>query len=592
MGINAGAAVAVVTGILVLGRPATGALRLARLRSGPARRSCSSTAIASFGREAPRRSSWPSRARPSRPCLHVDHVGDRARRHRRAQGAARLAGRGAGRAVLARRLAGRGRTSLVGLVAALFLARPLNLPGARRRPRRVARASTCVAPHRHVRRRGGAVRGGDRGVRAHRVPRAHGAAPRAPDHRARLPVDPRLQPRARAAGAAALRHRGAARVVRRASCRWASCSASSGRRSSSPSCACGAGWSCEVASDRTPRPARAGPSPSPAALASRRRMPLFVVSMMLGSYVLGPGEVLRSVLGTVRGAVRRLHRARAAAAARGHRVLAGSRSGSAGTLFQTMLRNPLASPDIIGHLGGREHRAVAGVSCSSASARPRAVGRWPPSAGALADRGAVYLLAWRGGIAGYRFILIGIGRGRDAGPRDRLPRLPRRDLRRPGGDAWLVGSSAGSAGGDETLVLALVLRRRRPGPAALCAPLGVLRARRRRRRGLGRASAADAALQLGVAPSCSSPSRRPRPGRSRSSRSWPDRSPARCSARPAPVAGRGPGRRDPRARRRPRRRSTPAAATRVRASITGVLGRPVPRSSCSSEPATVPRPYR
>ncbi|MEV5001710.1 FecCD family ABC transporter permease [Nocardioides sp. LML1-1-1.1] len=80
--------------------------------------------------------------------------------------------------------------------------------------------------------------------------------------------------------------------------------------------------------------------------------------------------------------------------------------GAAGTIFQQLLRNPLASPDFVGISAGASVFAVAGIAV------PALAGLSIPVlalAGALLFAAAMYLLAWRDGITGYRFILIGIG---------------------------------------------------------------------------------------------------------------------------------------------------------------------------------------
>ena len=78
-----------------------------------------------------------------------------------------------------------------------------------------------------------------------------------------------------------------------------------------------------------------------------------------------------------------------------------------GALFQQLLANPLASPDFVGVSSGASLVAVGRDRPVRASAAPAS--RWRRSAGALVSAVLVYVLAWRDGITGYRFILIGIG---------------------------------------------------------------------------------------------------------------------------------------------------------------------------------------
>ena len=132
---------------------------------------------------------------------------------------------------------------------------------------------------------------------------------------------------------------------------------------------------------------------------------VFAVTLMVGKSFYGPAEVLRVILGeTVPGAsftVGELRLPRATMA-----VLAGFAFGIAGVTFQTMLRNPLASPDIIGISSGASVAAVFGIivlALDETAVSFLALG------GALVTAAAIYLLSHRGGFAGTRLILIGIG---------------------------------------------------------------------------------------------------------------------------------------------------------------------------------------
>ncbi|POH70848.1 ABC transporter permease [Cryobacterium zongtaii] len=131
----------------------------------------------------------------------------------------------------------------------------------------------------------------------------------------------------------------------------------------------------------------------------------YLVSLMVGQTIYSPAEVLAVMLGQdVPGAgftVGRLRLPRATLA-----VLAGLCFGLAGVTFQTMLRNPLASPDIIGISSGASAAAafaiiVLGLGSTAVSVVAIVCG--------LAVALAVYALAYKGGVAGTRLILIGIG---------------------------------------------------------------------------------------------------------------------------------------------------------------------------------------
>ena len=129
------------------------------------------------------------------------------------------------------------------------------------------------------------------------------------------------------------------------------------------------------------------------------------VSLMVGNTFYTPSEVIRVILGhDVPGAsftVGELRLPRVSLA-----IVAGLSFGLGGVTFQTMLRNPLASPDIIGISSGASAAAafaivVLGLSGAQVSVFAIVAG--------LAVAFLVYLLSYRRGVAGTRLILIGIG---------------------------------------------------------------------------------------------------------------------------------------------------------------------------------------
>lgn len=133
---------------------------------------------------------------------------------------------------------------------------------------------------------------------------------------------------------------------------------------------------------------------------------LFILTLMVGSYYVSPVDVIASVLQlrddpTNDFVVRELRLPTASTA-----LGVGVALGLAGLVFQKLLGNPLASPDFVGISSGASLFAVASIVLFSASS---AVISGSALAGALLAALLVYLLAWRDGITGYRFILIGIG---------------------------------------------------------------------------------------------------------------------------------------------------------------------------------------
>jgi len=86
-------------------------------------------------------------------------------------------------------------------------------------------------------------------------------------------------------------------------------------------------------------------------------------------------------------------------------VLAGFCLASSGALFQTLLNNPLVSPDVIGINTGAALCAVFVLAIGAdVGLLP-----WAAFAGAVVTAGTIYLLAWKKGITGNRLVLVGIG---------------------------------------------------------------------------------------------------------------------------------------------------------------------------------------
>jgi iron complex transport system permease protein len=87
-------------------------------------------------------------------------------------------------------------------------------------------------------------------------------------------------------------------------------------------------------------------------------------------------------------------------------LLVGAALGVGGALFQSLSRNPLGSPDIVGFDTGAATGALVVLLLLHGGAGSVALGA---VAGGLATALAVYLLAMRRGVQGYRLILVGIG---------------------------------------------------------------------------------------------------------------------------------------------------------------------------------------
>lgn len=176
---------------------------------------------------------------------------------------------------------------------------------------------------------------------------------------------------------------------------------------------------------------------------------VFLASLMIGRTFYPPGDVLRVVFGQdVQGAsftVGRLRLPRAVLA-----VLAGLCFGIGGVTFQTMLRNPLASPDIIGISTGASAAAAFGIVFLSLSGAQVSIFAIVAGLGVAL---LIYLLSFRKGVLGTRLILIGIGVSAmlESVTSYVLSKAPRWELQEA--MRWLTGSLNGSSWQDVLPVL-------------------------------------------------------------------------------------------------------------------------------------------
>ncbi|KAA0012956.1 iron ABC transporter permease [Billgrantia pellis] len=129
------------------------------------------------------------------------------------------------------------------------------------------------------------------------------------------------------------------------------------------------------------------------------------LTLMRGQSFTPPMTVLRALGGAdvpgVGFTVRELRLPRAVVS-----ILAGICFGLGGVAFQTMLRNPLASPDIIGISTGASAAAVFAIVVLSMSGPAVSI------VAVVAGLGVallIYALSWRRGVTGARLILVGIG---------------------------------------------------------------------------------------------------------------------------------------------------------------------------------------
>ena len=160
----------------------------------------------------------------------------------------------------------------------------------------------------------------------------------------------------------------------------------------------------------------------------------------------------------------------------------GATFGMSGAIFQSLVRNPLGSPDIIGFNAGAALGAVTAIVWFDGS--PTQVSAGAVAGGILAAL-AVYLLAWKRGVQAYRLVLVGIGAGFavNAFIDYLITRAEINDVQRA--TIWLTGSLNGRSW-DEVRIVAVAL--------AVLGPLAIIMQRRLDRLDLGD----DTAAALGI----------------------------------------------------------------------------------------------
>ncbi|ATL67596.1 FecCD family ABC transporter permease [Nocardia terpenica] len=179
---------------------------------------------------------------------------------------------------------------------------------------------------------------------------------------------------------------------------------------------------------------------------------LFAVDIAIGEYTIPVGRVLEVLAGGGSRAQRfivvdsRLPRAVTA-------VVAGGALGIAGAVTQSILRNPLASPDVLGITSGASLAAVAVLAGTGGATTGVAAALGVPLAalaGGLGTAVLIHLLAWgrtgagTAGVSGLRLVLLGIGVNAMlvAGINWLLTRASLADATRA--QQWLTGSLGGA----------------------------------------------------------------------------------------------------------------------------------------------------
>ncbi len=190
-----------------------------------------------------------------------------------------------------------------------------------------------------------------------------------------------------------------------------------------------------------------------------------LLSLTTGEYELSFGEVLSTLLGQgASGAEFIVHTLRLPRLLTA--LLVGAALGASGAVLQRLSGNPLGSPDVIGFTYGSATGALVVIVLLDGS-------MLQISGGALVGGACcavlIYLLAYSGGVQGYRFILVGIGISAMALAANSYLITKASLTDALAAQAWLVGSVNGR-GWDQVLAVGLAV--------AVLLPLGMYYSRR------------------------------------------------------------------------------------------------------------------
>jgi iron complex transport system permease protein len=129
-----------------------------------------------------------------------------------------------------------------------------------------------------------------------------------------------------------------------------------------------------------------------------------VLTLGTGEYPIAPADVVRTLFGQGTAAqdfiVNELRLPRMITA-----ILVGMALAAGGAVFQSLVRNPLGSPDVLGITNGASTAALAVVILGGSSTQLSLAA----VAGGLGAAALIWLIGGRHGLHGYRFILVGIG---------------------------------------------------------------------------------------------------------------------------------------------------------------------------------------
>jgi iron complex transport system permease protein len=207
---------------------------------------------------------------------------------------------------------------------------------------------------------------------------------------------------------------------------------------------------------------------------------VFCLAISVGDFHIPLSDVIPAVFGNGSESsdfiIHRLRLPRALTA-----VLVGASFGFSGAIFQSLARNPLASPDIIGITAGASTAAVFMIVVIGASGFIVSIGAL---VGAVVTALVIYGLAFKRGVSSYRLVLVGIGVGAvlTSVTSYLLTRAEIFDVQRA--TVWLTGSLNGRGWGHVRPV-AIAMAVLFPAVLALARPLRALQLGDDTAKGLG-----------------------------------------------------------------------------------------------------------
>ncbi|MEO2215165.1 iron ABC transporter permease [Paenibacillus amylolyticus] len=180
-----------------------------------------------------------------------------------------------------------------------------------------------------------------------------------------------------------------------------------------------------------------------------------VVGTSVGSDFISPLDVLRTIFGLNGGehdfVVLTLRLPRVLLS-----LLVGAALGMSGALLQGIIRNPLASPDVIGITGGAAVAAVGFVTLLGGAVSIKLLPLFA-IAGAIVTALIIYVLAWKKGVSPIRLVLIGIGVSAITGAGTTFMLILSPFYTAGQAYIWLTGSIYGASWTDVRTILPVIL---------------------------------------------------------------------------------------------------------------------------------------